>query len=1207
MSDPHGRVGPDAVFEAGGQATQYNAPHGSITVHHGSGSAVLRRPWLAPPQQAGLVARPELTGRLIDLVCAPHTEPVAVTGLHGTGGFGKTTTVVWLCHQPRVRQRFPGGLLWVTIGEHASGAEVAARVNDLVGQLTGTRSTFTDPQQAGLYLGQLLDTQPEPVLLVVDDVWAEHQLDPFRYGGARCRRLVTTRNQWILPSDAARVPVDRMNPDEAARLLTRDLHDPPADLVDAILAATGRWPVLLGLANRTAVKAVSYGTTTTGALRHIAEQLAEEGPVAFDIDDPHRRDRAVAATIRAGLDLLPTAVGDRFAEVAVFTDDVDIPFAELHLLWAATGQLTPAGVRRTCDALAELSLVLNYRPDPGSIRLHDIIRAYLIHTYNPADLAALHGLLLDAAALVSADHPGDAPAWWRLPDTYTYLGAHLVEHLHAADRHSQLTGLVTDLRWVETRLQRYGPAAVEADLAHTDSPVTAELARAIRQDAHVLGPITPPHSLGAVLASRLADTAVLAPLVEAYTPHLQLPRLASRWPMPDQPHPALRRTLTGHTSSIKALAVSPDGTWLATASHDRTVRIWDPATGTCRHTLTGHTEWVTAVAVSPDGTWLATASHDDTVRIWDPATGTCQHTLPGHTSSMTAVAVSPDGTWLATTSHDDTVRIWDPTTGTCQHTLTGHAYSITAVAISPDGTWLATTSHDQTVRIWDPTTGTCQHTLTDHTYSITAVAISPDGTWLATTSHDQTVRIWDPTTGTCQHTLTDHTYSITAVAISPDGTWLATTSHDQTVRIWDPTTGTCQHTLTDHTNRITALAISPDGTWLATASHDDTVRIWDPTTGTCQHTLTGHTGWITALAISPDGTWLATASHDSTVRIWNPAVTNQQTLTGHTEWVTAVAVSPDGTWLATASADSTVRVWDPETSNCQQTLTGHTSSITALAVSPDGTWLATTSHDQTVRIWDPTTGTCQHTLTDHTNRITALAISPDGTWLATTSHDQTVRIWDPTTGTCQHTLTDHTNRITAVAISPDGTWLATASHDRTVRIWDRATGTCQRTLTGHTEWVTAVAVSPDGTWLGTASDDRTVRIWDPATGTCRHTLTDHTNRTTAVAVSPDGTWLAITSHDQTVRIWDPTTGICRHTLTGHINSITATVVSPDGTWLATSSSDGSVRVWEVASGQQVAAMRVNSELHCCAWLPDGSAVCVAGTGGGLYFFDLLVA
>jgi WD40 repeat protein len=303
----------------------------------------------------------------------------------------------------------------------------------------------------------------------------------------------------------------------------------------------------------------------------------------------------------------------------------------------------------------------------------------------------------------------------------------------------------------------------------------------------------------------------------------------------------LARTLTGHTNGVYNVAFSPDGRLLATASLDRTARVWDPATGDCLRTLTGHTNTVWAVAFSPDGRLLATASPDMTARVWDPATGDCLRTLTGHTDGVTFVTFSPDGR-LATASDDRTARVWDPATGDCLRTLTGHTSKVYGVAFSPDGRLLATASDDGTARVWDMAAdedrdregiGSIhggQHlarTLTGHTNVVWAVAFSPDGWLLATGSDDGTARVWDMATGDCLRTLTGHTNTVWAVAFSPDGRLLATASVDTTARLWDPATGDCLGTLTGHTSEVTGVAFSPDGRLLATGSNDKTARLWD--------------------------------------------------------------------------------------------------------------------------------------------------------------------------------------------------------------------------------------------------------------------------------------------------------------------------------------------------------------------------------------------
>jgi WD40 repeat protein len=656
---------------------------------------------------------------------------------------------------------------------------------------------------------------------------------------------------------------------------------------------------------------------------------------------------------------------------------------------------------------------------------------------------------------------------------------------------------------------------------------------------------------------------------------------------------------------------------------------------------------VNSVAVSPDGSLIATAAGEGGVRLYDASSGRLLRVF-GDIGDR-CVVFSPDGKALTAAGFhmDKLVALWDVRSGRRLRTFVGQTeWEADATAISPDGKLLASVATDKQILVWETATGTLKLRLTDQPARVAALAFSPDGTTLAGAGGDKTIRLWDCATGQLRKTLTGHGAWICTLAFSPDGRTIASGACDWGFhrghdwprspdrgpeqfewRLWDIAPAKPLRTERGP-GRLLSLAISPDGRSLACGVGKD-VRLYDLASNAPPKIAATHAADVTSVAFAPDGRAIVSGSHDQTVqftRLDTGAVAWRAP--GSFDQVNSVALSRDGALLVTGSGDGrfargwpklapnewgpgAVRLWDARTGRMLRRLGDPAEQVLAVAVSPDGTRIAaggaTTTGKAAVHIRDAATGRTIWSYTSDDREVLAIAFAPDGSSLASGNAAGAVTIRDAKTGSLTRTLPGHAGGATAVLFSPDGSRLYAGQAQGGTRIWDAHTGTLLQTCPAQPSrpssftvdrLVNSIALTADGNTLamcGSSVNGEFVGpllLCDARTGAVRRDFTAENIHGRPMALSPDGAIVA--TGGKSVQLWDARTGKPIRQLLGYLKRTQSITFSADGKLIVAGGSYGTTNLWDVATGRHLATLFAFSDPATGAatddWLactPDG--------------------
>lgn len=572
--------------------------------------------------------------------------------------------------------------------------------------------------------------------------------------------------------------------------------------------------------------------------------------------------------------------------------------------------------------------------------------------------------------------------------------------------------------------------------------------------------------------------------------------------------------LAGHTNVVRSVVFSSDGQLAASGGDDKTIILWDIASGTALRTLTGHEDWVHAALFTPDGDSLVSASDDYTVRVWNAATGEEEWVLEGHENYVVSLDVSPDGLYALSGDEDGRAILWNLESGESVEEFESSGSAAVAVLFNTDDQTAFVGYADSTFILWNLENGERLGSFDQHSEGITALAVSQDGERLISASGDSSIGLWrllydseDTVAGAeFVHSLNGHENVVNDVAFSPDNLSAVSVSRDGSLIVWDVIESGLVNAFQGTGFANVSSVYHPDGGSMYVGGcleYDDElgncaqfeISRWDLTqlAAVDRYVIEDY---VTALAFSADRSLAVvgicsevapdigcTGSELAVLDLGSGEIGRR--IAAHEDVITALAVTPDMALSVSCAvynergecASAEFKLWNMETSALIRTFTGHAGFVNRAAFSPDGRLIASGSDDRTLVLWDATSGEPLRTLSGHGDLIMDFDFSPDGQRLISASPDQTLILWDVASGARLRTFTGHNDWVRTVAFSPDGQMALSGSDDRRLIVWDVESGQPLRTFDRHSDWIVDTLFSPNGRHLVAAQYDGLIIRW----------------------------------------------------------------------------------------------------------------------------------
>ncbi len=654
--------------------------------------------------------------------------------------------------------------------------------------------------------------------------------------------------------------------------------------------------------------------------------------------------------------------------------------------------------------------------------------------------------------------------------------------------------------------------------------------------------------------------------------------------------------------SINSVAFSPDGHYFLSGSGDKSIKLWDVASGKEIRTYSGHDNSVNAVVFSPDGRLFLSGSNTS-MRLWDVSSGEMIYQFS--VDWIKSILFSADSQSLLSGLGGETISVtqWDANTGKERVTVSGNSKFSTPLVFSPDGEYVISapdpelfsvieqgqrvlTSGGATMTLVEVATGREVRRFTGHTDYILSAAFTPDGHFLASSGNDMTLRLWSVSTGEEIRKFSDQTNLTDAMGYAFDLLSMELESEmGHSVEMMEEEIR--------YKHSVYTLDFSPDGQYLVSASNKG-VRLWEVFSGKMIREFSGHSDRVNSVKFSPDGRFILAGSEDSSLKLWK--VYNGKEVreySGDSDLLSSLSFSPDGQQLISGSWDKSLRLWDITTSRMTRKFTGHSGAVSSVSFSPDGNYVLSASSDMSMRLWNAENAKQTRQFSVSGPDVSSVAFSPDGRY-ALSSGSAGTSIWDISSGAESQHFSNHTPyMVSSSSFSSDGKYLVSRHYDKSLRLWSLTSGKEVRKYSGYAEGV-RYTFSPDGRYLIQTDLKFTgEKIEKPfsllalSTGEEIRQFSASELDIPVVFSSDSGQLLSAHADGKFMKLWDVSSGEEIARFPDHLRVGYQVVFSPDGHLIASAYSDGSFKLFDAIRFEELASYYGFSDGEWIVITPDG--------------------